>query len=115
MRSLAAVRLLLLLAAACASPSLPGARPELNREFRKPDADVAHYVELFEGESREIAVRREAIVAALGLQPGEAVADLGAGTGLFEEPLALAVGTTGVVYAVDIAPAFVEHVRQRAA
>jgi len=115
MRSLAPIRLLLLLAAACAAPSLPGARPELNREFRKPDADVAHYVELFEGESREIAVQRDGIAAALGLRPGQAVADIGAGTGLFEEPLARAVGTQGVVWAVDIAPAFVEHLRQRAA
>jgi ubiquinone/menaquinone biosynthesis C-methylase UbiE len=92
-----------------------GARPALNEEFRKPDMDVASWVARFEGESREIAAQREAIVALLALKPGESVADIGAGTGLFEEPFAKAVGPTGTVYAVDISPAFLEHLRQRAA
>ncbi|NIQ01235.1 MAG: methyltransferase domain-containing protein [Nitrospinaceae bacterium] len=44
----------------------------------------------------------EQVVAALNLQPGQAVADLGAGTGYFTFRLAAAVGDTGQVYAVDI-------------
>lgn len=43
-----------------------------------------------------------------------AVADIGCGTGLFIEPMARAVGGTGRVYAVDIAPNFVRHVARRA-
>ncbi|HEY3246619.1 MAG TPA: class I SAM-dependent methyltransferase [Phycisphaerae bacterium] len=43
------------------------------------------------------------------------VADVGAGTGLFTEPLARAVGPKGKVIAVDIVPLFLEHIRQRAA
>ncbi len=105
----------LLLALACAAPVVPGARADVNAEFRRADLDVQPWVERFEGESREIAARREALVAALALRPGEAVADIGAGTGLFTEPLARAVGPQGLVYAVDIAPAFLEHIRQRAA
>ena len=92
-----------------------GARPELNSDFREPDLDVASWVERFEGESREVAAHREAIANVLRLQPGEAVADIGAGTGLFEELFARAVGPGGTVYAVDISPAFLEHLRQRAA
>ena len=42
------------------------------------------------------------------------VADVGAGTGLFMSELAHGVGPEGRVYAVDIAPAFVEHLRERA-
>jgi len=104
----------LLVVLACGSPPVEGAKPEINADFRKPDVDVARWVGTLESESREIAARRAEITAALELRPGQSVADIGAGTGLFEEPLALAVGPTGVVYAVDIAPAFVDHIRERA-
>lgn len=105
----------LLLLAACAAPPAAGAPPELNAGFRRADLDVAGFVERFEGESREIAACRDGLLAALAPRPGEAVADVGAGTGLFTLPIAQAVGPQGLVYAVDIAPAFVEHVRSRAA
>ena len=54
---------------------------------------------------------REKVAAAVGLKPGMVVADVGAGTGLFTRLFAKAVGPTGQVYAVDIAPKFLEHVR----
>ena len=66
----------------------------------------------FEGESREIAAQCANLTLHLGLRPGMAVADIGAGTGLFMEELAHGVGRTGKVYAVDIAPAFIEHLRR---
>lgn len=78
------------------------------------DADVKQWEERFEVESREIYRERARIVALLDLQPGEAVADIGAGTGLFTEPFSKAVGATGVVYAVDIVPEFVAHIAARA-
>lgn len=115
MRILRPLLPLLLLLAACSAPPEAGARPELNADFRSPDLDVAGFVERFEGESREIAACRAALLAALAPRPGEAVADVGAGTGLFTLPIAEAVGPGGLVYAVDIAPAFVEHLRARAA
>jgi predicted methyltransferase len=43
------------------------------------------------------------------------VADIGAGTGLFVELFAEAVGPTGRVYANEISPVFAEHLRRRAA
>ena len=102
------------------SPSSPGGseqsvRPGVNDRFLAQDVNVAEFVQAFEGESREIAVQRAGIALHLGLRPGMAVADVGAGTGLFMEELAHGVGSTGTVYAVDLAPAFVEHLRQRAA
>ena len=42
------------------------------------------------------------IVTRLGLKPGQVVADLGAGTGLFSVPMGKAVGPGGKVYAVEI-------------
>ena len=43
------------------------------------------------------------------------MADIGAGSGLFTLPFADKVGSQGRVYAVDIVPAFLERIRQRAA
>jgi predicted methyltransferase len=40
------------------------------------------------------------------------VADVGAGTGLYTRLFGKAVGEKGVVYAVDIAPKFLEHIQQ---
>jgi predicted methyltransferase len=88
--------------------------PGANERFLAPDLDVAHYETVFEGESREIAVARDAIVSTLALRPGESVADLGAGTGLFLAPLARGVGAQGRVFAIEIAPAFVSHLAARA-
>jgi len=88
---------------------------DLNARFLSPDLDVDEWVERFEGESREIFRSRAAIVAALGLAPGMRVADIGAGTGLFMEPFAEAVGSGGRVYANEISPVFLDHLRKRAA
>jgi ubiquinone/menaquinone biosynthesis C-methylase UbiE len=85
-------------------------RPGINKPFENPD--VKEFVGKFEGESREVFAKRRQIVAACGLRPGMAVADVGAGTGLFTRLFAAAVGPEGRVYAVDIAPRFVEHVEK---
>ena len=84
------------------------ADPKINEPFRKPD--VKDFVKKFETESRENYAHRHEIVAALGLEPGMAVADIGAGTGLFTRMFAEQVGPTGKVYAVDIAQPFLDHI-----
>ena len=55
------------------------------------------------------------VVAAMKLQAGQQIADIGAGTGLFEVPLAIAVGPTGRIYAEDIDAGFFPIIRKRAA
>jgi ubiquinone/menaquinone biosynthesis C-methylase UbiE len=85
-------------------------RPGINERFLDPDAKVKEWVERFEGESREVFDRREQIADALQLKPGMNVADVGAGTGLFTRLMAERVGKQGKVYAVDIAPKFLEHI-----
>jgi ubiquinone/menaquinone biosynthesis C-methylase UbiE len=88
-------------------------RPGINESYAEPDLE--QWTERFETESREIFRQRERIVARLNLGRGQRVADIGAGTGLFMALLSRAVGPNGRVYAVDIVPEFVEHIRRRAA
>jgi len=88
-------------------------KPGINKTYEKPDIEAM--VKRFEGSNREIYQQREALVALCQLQPGMAVADVGAGTGLFTRLFAPKVMPGGKVYAVDIAPAFIEHIRQVAA
>jgi len=90
-------------------------RPGINADYLKADLEVSQWTERFEKEGREIYDRRNEIVAAARIRRGSAVADIGAGTGLFTPLLADAVGPKGKVYAVDVVPKFVEHIRQRAA
>lgn len=101
-------------ASAAVAKAASSSRPGLNDRFLSDDLDVDAMTEVFEGESREISTQREAIVAVLPLQEGAAIADIGAGTGLFEPLFSEAVGSTGRVYAVDISPRFVAHLRERA-
>jgi ubiquinone/menaquinone biosynthesis C-methylase UbiE len=83
-------------------------KPGINQPFENPD--VREFVGKFEVESREVYARRKQILEACRLKPGMAVADVGAGTGLFTRLFADAVGSKGTVYAVDIAPRFIEHI-----
>jgi predicted methyltransferase len=85
-------------------------KPGINKPFENPD--VKEFVGKFEVESREIYAKRKEIVEACKLKPDMAVADMGAGTGLFTRLFADAIGPEGKVYAVDIAPKFIEHIEK---
>ncbi|WP_194744794.1 class I SAM-dependent methyltransferase [Thermaurantiacus tibetensis] len=88
---------------------------EMNQRWLAPDLDAAAWARRFEDPGRDVIANREAIVTALGLRPGQAVADVGAGTGAFLGALARAVGPEGRVYAVDISPGFAAFMAERAA
>ena len=51
---------------------------------------------------RQEEERTDLLIDALKLQPGQVVADIGAGTGYISEKMARRVGETGLVYAEDI-------------
>ena len=88
-------------------------KPGINQEYRG-NIDVQSCENQFESEGREAYQKRASIVEALKLRPGDEVADIGTGTGLFVPLFSQAVGTGGRVYAVDIADEFVQHVRAKA-
>jgi len=64
--------------------------------------------------SRVDNLKVDEIVARVALKPGQVVADLGAGTGLFSVPLAKAVGPMGRVYAVEIDKGFFAQIDEKA-
>ena len=93
-----------------------GAVPkDINAKFLAEDLEPEVWVNRFEVEAREIYASRKEILKAVKLAPGDRVADVGAGTGLFVAPFAGAVGLNGKVYAVDISPRLIDHVTQRVA
>jgi SAM-dependent methyltransferase len=100
-------------AEAASKPKEDSVRPGVNDRFLADDLDVEHFVGIFEGESREVSVQRERIVEALEVSSGMTVADIGAGTGLFLPAFNRGVGSDGRVYAVEISPKFLEHLRAR--
>jgi len=53
------------------------------------------------------------VLDALAIQPGDAIADIGAGTGYFSLPLAQAAGPLGQVYAVDSQAEMLEHLQYK--
>jgi ubiquinone/menaquinone biosynthesis C-methylase UbiE len=67
-----------------------------------------------EQSSRVDGLKIGEIVGRLGLKPGQVVADLGAGTGLFSTPLAKAVAPAGKVYAVEIDKGFLPLIEAKA-
>lgn len=90
----------------------PSAR-DINAPFLV-DPDVLRWQGALENDEREVYARRHAILAAVDLKPGMAVADVGSGTGVFTRLFAKAVGPRGRVYAVDISGPLLDHVMRTA-
>ena len=53
------------------------------------------------------------VIRASAIRPGMRVADIGAGTGYFAIPIALAVGVGGKVYAVDLQSEMLNKLQQK--
>jgi ubiquinone/menaquinone biosynthesis C-methylase UbiE len=77
-------------------------------------SDAEAWAERFEGAQRDAWQLPDQVVAALELQPGMTVADIGSGTGYFARRFARAVGADGTVFAADVEPEMGEYVRKRA-
>jgi ubiquinone/menaquinone biosynthesis C-methylase UbiE len=73
------------------------------------------WIKTLDGPERVATMKIDEVVSALKLRPGQSVADIGAGTGLLDVPLARAVAPGGRVYAVEIDAGFFPEIRKRAA
>jgi len=88
-------------------------KPGINDPYFAPEGPE-RYTRILEANTREIVQRRTDIVEAIGLREGMIAADIGAGTGLLTIDMAELVGPRGTVYAIDIVPAFLDRIRERA-
>jgi ubiquinone/menaquinone biosynthesis C-methylase UbiE len=66
-------------------------------------------------EGRDVRQKPKELIAALGLKPGMAVADVGTGAGYMLPHLSAAVGPQGKVYAEDVFPDFLDAAKKRGA
>lgn len=98
-----AYALLLLLVA----PASAQERPRHGRLFAPEDLGE------LEGPDRDAWQMPDAIMDALGIADGAAVADIGAGGGWFTVRLARRVGPNGVVYAQDLQATMLEAIERR--
>src|SRR5262245_24355030 len=83
-----------------------GKMEDLHRDFDR-------YVGLLDDPARAEWQKPDELVAALRILPGQAVADIGAGTGYFTFRLARAVGPKGKVYAVDVDERMIHLLKKR--
>ena len=98
------------LSIACAALLAMGA-PALAQLASRP---AAEWIKMLDSPERIATLKVDEIVAKLGLKPGDVVADLGAGSGVFSIPLARAVGPSGTVYAVEVDQGLVDYIAGKA-
>jgi predicted methyltransferase len=76
--------------------------------------DTTYWSKVFDDPKRDEWQRPGELIEALAVTPGMIVADIGAGTGYFSKRLSAAVGSGGAVFAVEVEPNLVAHLRDRA-
>ncbi len=92
-----------------APPGLPA------RDFPAPRRPISSIVspQWSDEATRDAAHEADTVMALLGLRPGMAVADIGAGSGYYVARMARRVGPAGVVYGQDIMPRYLRYLRER--
>ncbi|HZT71624.1 MAG TPA: methyltransferase domain-containing protein [Terriglobia bacterium] len=90
------------------------ASAQVEHQEHHPPQSTARYIEILEDPSRDAWQQPQRVVSALGLKPGEVVADLGSGPGYFTLRFARAVGPSGKVYAIDISQEMLDYLEKQA-
>ena len=103
------VVLALFIAIAASDAQAPRDQHEAHRLHGDPKA----YIAALEDPARDAYQKPHEVVTALGLKPGEVIADIGAGSGYFTLRFAHHVGASGHVYAVDVSPDMIRHLNRR--
>jgi len=78
-------------------------------------SDVERFAAIFDDPERDQWQKPDEVIALMDLQPGQIVADIGAGTGYFLSRLSAAVGPEGRVFGLDVEPNMVAHMERRIA
>lgn len=89
------------------------AKPRSHEEMHRLHQDPAAYVAMLEDPARDAYQKPHEVLTALGLKPGEVIADIGSGSGYFTLRLAAHAGEAGRVYGVDVDPAMVRYLNRR--
>ncbi len=111
-RSLLLCSALLFISALC--PATTPAQQAATSPARATSTPYSGDLSIFETPGRDQRLQIGRVMDLLGLKPGRSVADIGAGSGWFTVRAARRVAPGGTVYAEDINPAAVSHIRERA-
>ncbi len=83
-----------------------------NQDHHPPE-DAGQYIRVLDSPSRNAWQQPRKVMTALGLKPGNRVADLGSGPGYFTFRFARTVGPAGTVYAVDISREMLDYLEKQ--
>jgi len=89
----------------------PSPTPSITRPVSEPYTGP---LDIFEDPDRPQKLKIDRVMDVLGLAPGKAVADIGAGSGWFTVRASRRVGERGSVFAVEINPEYIKHIEARA-
>ena len=89
------------------------AKPRAHEEMHRLHQDPSAYVAMLEDQARDAYQKPHEVLTALGLKPGEVIADIGSGSGYFTLRLAAHAGEGGRVYGVDVDPEMVRYLTRR--
>ena len=84
-----------------------------HQQMHQLHRDSRAYIGMLEDPKRDAYQRPHEVLMALAIKPGEAIADIGAGSGYFTFRLAHHVGDKGKIYAVDVNPEMIVHLNRR--
>ncbi|MBT8471097.1 MAG: class I SAM-dependent methyltransferase [Marinicaulis sp.] len=117
MKKAASIILAFVLTASCSGGDAPApakdAAPNAESDDIDAEINLDLWLERLEVGSRELFSAREAVVEAVGLEEGDWVGDIGAGTGLYSLLFAEEVGDDGRIFAEDIEPLFLDLITRR--
>jgi SAM-dependent methyltransferase len=100
-------------AAQAPAPPPPGATESEPAPQRATSTPYTGDLSIFETPGRDERLHIDGVMDALSISRGKSVADIGAGSGWFTVRAAKRVGSTGMVYAVDINPEAIQYIEDR--